>query len=87
MVLNISTEVLQKTTINIGRNAEISKILTAAVINKGFRDLLLENPLTAINQGFGGQNFFLTENEKEILGSIKTTSLSDFSKLLAGCLN
>lgn len=87
MVLNISTEVLERTATKIDRSTEISKILSAAVINKQFRDTLLNYPSIAIERGFDGQNFYLTENEKAVIGSIHATNLTDFSKSLLGYLN
>jgi hypothetical protein len=49
--------------------------------------LLLNEPLIAIENGFNGQNFFLTEGEKEVLCSIKAASLSEYSKMLVGSWN
>ena len=38
---------------------EYSRILTAAVINLQFRQLLLANPGKAIERGYGGETFSL----------------------------
>lgn len=87
MVLNVSTEVFQRTATRVGRSTEISKVISAAVINKSFREMLLDHPGLALNQGFGGQNFYLTDDEKAVICSIKATNLSDFSRALTSYLN
>jgi hypothetical protein len=55
-------------------------LLSAAVINKGFRDLLLSDPARALAQGFGGEVFALGHEQKELLLSIQADSLSDFAR-------
>ena len=62
---------------------EYSRILTAAVINQQFRDMLLEDPDTAVSRGFNGENFNLSSKEKNELSSLKGLSLSDFASQLA----
>jgi hypothetical protein len=62
---------------------EISRILTAAVINTRFRQMLLSNPARAIAMGFGGEAFHLGIEEKKCLASIQATSLADFASQLA----
>ncbi len=62
---------------------EISRILTAAVINTRFRQMLLTNPASAIAMGFGGEAFHLGNEEKRCLASIRATSLADFASQLA----
>jgi hypothetical protein len=62
---------------------EISRILTAAVINARFRQMLLSNPASAIAMGFGGEAFHLGIEEKKCLASIQATSLADFASQLA----
>jgi hypothetical protein len=57
----------------------ISRLLSAAVINKGFRDLLLSDPARALSQGFCGEEFLLDYDQKALVLSIRTDSLSDFA--------
>lgn len=58
---------------------EFSRILTAAVVNKKFRNLLLSNPGMAIQIGYGGEAFHLAEKETERLSMIRAASLADFA--------
>ena len=68
---------------NLSRsNQEYSRILTAAVINMQFRQLLLTNPGKAIDNGFGGEMFHLAREEKKQVAAIRATSLADFASQL-----
>lgn len=58
---------------------EYSRILSAAVINKGFRTKLLSDPVRAIASGFNGETFDLTDDEKRELNALKGLSLSEFA--------
>jgi len=62
---------------------EYSKILSAAVINQPFRDLLLNDPNRAVSRGFNGESFNLSPKEKDELSSLKGLSLADFASQLA----
>ena len=57
----------------------ISRLLAAAVVNQGFRDLLLTHPGQALTEGFQGEEFPLDFNEKNLVISIQADSLSDFA--------
>ncbi len=61
---------------------EYSRLLTAAVINMQFRQLLLSNPGRAIDIGFGGEMFNLAREEKKQVAAIRATSLADFASQL-----
>ena len=65
---------------------EYSRILTAAVINLQFRQLLLSNPAKAIDSGYGGETFYLAREEKKRVASIRATSLADFAIQLSKAL-
>lgn len=67
---------------NSRTNLEYSRILTAAVINPHFRQLLLSNPGKAIDSGYGGERFHLARDEKTQVASIQATSLADFASQL-----
>ena len=66
---------------------EYSRILTAAVINIQFRQLLLTNPGKAIESGYGGEVFSLAREEKRRVAEIRATSLADFASQLSQALN
>lgn len=66
---------------------EYSRILTAAVINIQFRQLLLSNPGKAIESGYGGEIFSLAREEKRRVSEIRATSLADFASQLSQALD
>lgn len=66
-------------------SANISRLITAAVVNQGFRKLLLSNPEKALKTGYNGEAFRLDHEEQELILSIQATSLSDFAmKIFSG---
>jgi hypothetical protein len=62
---------------------DISRILSAAVINSSFRSMLLSDPARAISNGYSGEKFNLGLAEQKRLSSIRATSLADFANQLA----
>lgn len=62
---------------------EFSRILSAAVINRKFREMLLDDPARAVSRGFNGESFNLSSKEKSELSSLKGLSLVDFASQLA----
>ena len=58
---------------------EISRILTAAVINESFRKLLLANPDQALSNGYRGVPFHLANEERTRLAAIRASSLAEFA--------
>lgn len=60
-------------------NHEISRIMTAAVVNLRFRKALLANPLLAIKNGYGDERFELEEEQIKRLATIHAISLEDFA--------
>jgi hypothetical protein len=62
---------------------ELSRLLTAAVINKRFCNLLLTYPAKAITNGFNGESFRLARDERERVLSIRATTITDFARQLA----
>jgi hypothetical protein len=64
-------------------NGELSRLITAAVVNQKFCNLLLTNPATALATGYGGESFYLTTEEQELILSIQATTLADFATQLA----
>jgi hypothetical protein len=62
------------------KEREFSRILTAAVVNVNFRNLLLSNPGLAIRNGYNGEAFHLGKDEAERLSAIRAASLAEFAK-------
>ncbi len=61
---------------------EISRLLTAAVVNGRFRKLLLSDPARALACGYDGEPFWFAKDERERILSIKAKSLADFASQL-----
>jgi hypothetical protein len=61
------------------KQAGISRLLTAAVVDTSFRNLLLTNPKLVLASGYNGELFALNREEQETLLSIRADSLSDFA--------
>ncbi len=61
---------------------ELNRLLTAAVINKSFCHLLLNNPTKAAHDGFADEAFVLSEQEMALLRSIRASSLAEFARQL-----
>jgi hypothetical protein len=57
----------------------ISRLLSAAVINKRFRELLLTDPDQALAQGYLGEDFLLTYQERKLILAIRAENLVDFA--------
>jgi hypothetical protein len=64
----------------------VSSLIAAAVVDSSFRELLLANPAYALEKGYYGQFFRLSDEERQLVESIRATSLSDFASQLVGCL-
>ena len=60
-------------------SAAISRLMTAAVINKRFRNLLLTSPGEALKAGFQGEDFNLDRAERRLVLSIQAGDLADFA--------
>jgi len=64
-------------------STEYSRILSAAVINSNFRQMLLSDPVKAVSGGYSGEEFHLQNEEKDRLASIHATSLAEFAARLS----
>lgn len=62
--------------------SELSRLLTAAVVNRGFCKLLLTNPASALEKGYNGESFRLGREEHDLVLSIHAKSLADFARQL-----
>ncbi len=62
--------------------SELSRLLTAAVVNQNFRKLLLTDPAIALAAGYNGEPFRLASEEKVRVLSINAKSLADFAMQL-----
>jgi len=58
---------------------ELNRILSAAVVSKIFRSLLLSDPQKALQAGYQGESFQLNEEDQNWLLSVRATSLVDLA--------
>ncbi|MCL4528325.1 MAG: hypothetical protein M1282_02805 [Chloroflexi bacterium] len=58
----------------------LGSVFAAAVVNREFRNTLLQNPQAALESGYMGQPFLLTAEEHSLLTSIAATSLTDLAQ-------
>jgi len=64
------------------KGKDLNRLITAAVINQGFCNMLLANPERAVSSGFNGEAFSLETEEQDLVKSIRATSLPDFAMQL-----
>ena len=60
----------------------LRRLLVAAAIHAGFCARLLEEPVQAAYDGFGGESFPLSESTLNLLVSIRAASLPEFIQQL-----
>lgn len=61
------------------RNDELNRLLSAAVVSKSFRNILLTSPEIALASGYQGEAFNLSDADRSWLFSIKPTDLVDLA--------
>lgn len=62
-----------------GNKPEIGRLISAAVVDRNFCDLLLHDPSTALEKGFYGERFRLSSRERQFVLTVKATSLTNFA--------
>jgi hypothetical protein len=60
-------------------NDELNRLLSAAVVSKSFRNMLLVNPEIAVTAGYQGESFTLSDEDRSWLFSMRPTSLVDLA--------
>jgi len=63
----------------LGQSSEINRLLTAAVVSRGFRQILLANPMAALTAGYRGESFCLNAEEMRQVTAIRAASLQEFA--------
>jgi hypothetical protein len=58
---------------------ELNRLLSAAIVSTGFRNMLISNPETAIDKGYQGEKFNLSPDEYRWLVSVQATDLASFA--------
>jgi len=57
----------------------VNRLLAAAVISNQFCNLLLRDPARALQQGFAGEHFILSNAEQDFILSLHARSLQEFA--------
>lgn len=58
----------------------LSRIFAAAVVSRQFCQMLLHDPQHALQTGYLGETFKLSDEERDLLVSIRAESLADFAR-------
>ncbi|RJP50882.1 MAG: hypothetical protein C4583_09925 [Anaerolineaceae bacterium] len=58
----------------------LSRVFAAAVVNRQFCQMLLQDPYYALQNGYLGETFKLSDEERDLIVSIRAESLSDFAR-------
>ena len=58
----------------------LTSVFAAAVVNQSFRERLLRDPKTALDQGYLGKGFSLSQEETSLILSINASSLADLAR-------
>lgn len=66
-----------------GGHHGLHRLLAAAVVSRQFREMLLQDPETALQRGYLGEQFELTHEEREKLTSVRACSLADLVRTIA----
>ena len=64
---------------SVGRTG-LHRLFVAAVVSNQFRETLLREPEAAMANGYLGQTFSLTDQEKTIIKSVRANTLTDLAQ-------
>lgn len=65
---------------DLDRSLGLSRVFAAAVVSRQFCELLLRDPHRALDQGYLGEAFAISKEERDLLISIRAQSLSDLAR-------
>jgi hypothetical protein len=86
--MTFGTHMIEKHTPGtLSNDAELSRLINAAVVSMEFCNLLLSNPASALAEGYNGESFRLTGKDHALVLSIKATSLHEFALQVAESRN
>ena len=72
--LNYKSDLSQET------HSGLNSVFAAAVVNRSFREALLRDPEAALDQGYLGKGFSLSQQETSLILSLNATSLADLAR-------
>ncbi|HEY5270790.1 MAG TPA: hypothetical protein VII97_10665 [Anaerolineales bacterium] len=62
---------------------ELSRLLAAAIVNPSFCHLLLDDPKLAVENGYQGETFLLSDAARYLLSLIRADSLVELARQIA----
>ena len=62
---------------------DLDRLVCAGVVDQQFRALLVRDPLHAVEEGFYGEEFHLTEEEQMLLANIHTNDFDEWVREIA----
>ena len=78
-------------TVNLASRSDnpssICRVFAAAVVDRQFCDMLLQDPDTALQNGYLGEPFSLSREERDLIVSIRASSLPDLARQVDRSLN
>ena len=64
---------------SVGRTG-LHRLFAAAIVSDQFRETLLREPEAALANGYLGQTFALSDQEKTIIKSVRASTLTDLAQ-------
>lgn len=64
----------------VANHSGLHRLFTAAIVNSQFREKLLCEPESALANGYLGQSFSLTDQEKAVVKTVRAKDLTDFAQ-------
>jgi hypothetical protein len=64
----------------VAPRSALHRLFAAAIVSDQFRRTLLQAPEEALANGYLGQTFPLTDQEKKIINTIRAETLTDFAQ-------
>ena len=62
---------------------DLDRLVCAGIVDQQFRALLVRDPLRAVEEGFYGEVFHLTEEERTLLANIHASDFDEFVREVA----
>jgi len=67
---------------SVDSRLELNRLMATAVVNHQFRSTLLSDPEKALEEGYLGTPFYLANEDRDLLFSIRAESLQDLAQQL-----
>ena len=65
------------------KQTDLDRLVCAGVVDEQFRARLVRDPRQAIDEGFYGEVFHLTEEERTLLANIRASDFDEFVREIA----